>query len=124
MPTSREAHLRYSLYYKGLLREASSFYCEGGEGAQHGIDLYVANEEHILAGQRWAEGQAEQDPEASRCCSDYSTAGMLLLTLRQPARATPLAPSLALRCQPAGRPFLRVAAHGEHGRCLLRTRCH
>jgi hypothetical protein len=82
MPSLREARLRHAAYYEQVLREANTFYKQGGEALQQGLALFDQEWANIQAGWVHAAHLSLEDDVAARLCNSYPGAGAFLLDLR------------------------------------------
>ncbi|HEV7669095.1 MAG TPA: tetratricopeptide repeat protein [Thermoanaerobaculia bacterium] len=78
--------VRHAEHYCGVLREADRLYEKGNEHVLAGLALFDRERHQIAAGQAWATEQLQLREEAARLASDYQTAGVQVLGLRQPPR--------------------------------------
>ncbi|HKS41934.1 MAG TPA: tetratricopeptide repeat protein [Blastocatellia bacterium] len=77
---------RHASHYKTVLDKVNEFYLQGGEALKQGLTIFDLEWRNIQAGQVWAASNVEKDDAAAELCSNYSTAGVYLLLLRQHPR--------------------------------------
>jgi tetratricopeptide (TPR) repeat protein len=73
------AQQRYSLHYEKVLYRANELYWKSGK---NGIELFEIERENIIAGQKWAEGNIDNDDLARKLCRSYPDSGLYVLDLR------------------------------------------
>lgn len=83
MVSKRDASLRHSLHYAGLLLQADHLYQRGDSNIADGLSLFDHNWKNIEIGQNWAAKRADSDEEAASLASEYPERGAYCLYLRQ-----------------------------------------
>lgn len=78
----RDAQLRHASHYEQLLGMLGYFHGQGGQSMMRSLEIFDQERLHVEAGQRWAEGRYEEDPDAARVCSGYGSAAPLLVLQR------------------------------------------
>jgi len=71
--------LRYSYYYERCLSKANTLYLESG---RNGIELFERERENVIAGQRWAEENIDNDDLARELSRSYPNSGVYVLDVR------------------------------------------
>jgi tetratricopeptide (TPR) repeat protein len=80
------SRMGHAEHYLSVLWETDKLYKQGGDAIKHGLALFDLEWRNIQTGQAWAESQSGENDVAAALCSDYPSAGVYLLTLRQHPR--------------------------------------
>lgn len=81
-----EAEQHHAEHYCGILRETDRLYQLGNDHLMAGLALFDRERHQITAGQAWAAKELKVSENAARLASEYQTAGVSVLGLRQPPR--------------------------------------
>jgi tetratricopeptide (TPR) repeat protein len=80
------SRMRHAAHYLSVLLETDKLYKQGGEPLKRALALFDSEWRNIRTGQAWAEKQSGENETAAALCSDYPSAGIYLLMLRQHPR--------------------------------------
>jgi len=78
-----EIQRRHFRCYLGILNQADTLYCEGGEALAKGLELFDDEWSNISVGQEHAARLADVDKEAAWYCVRYAGYGSSVLHVRQ-----------------------------------------
>src|SRR5215213_726137 len=79
----REIQRRHFRCYLGILNQADTLYCEGGEALAKGLELFDDEWPNISLGQEQAARRPDDDKEAAWYCVRYAGYGSSILHVRQ-----------------------------------------
>jgi tetratricopeptide (TPR) repeat protein len=78
----RQIYLRHAAYYLSVLGQAERLFLRGHDEARAALGNFDAERANIERGQRWAQENANSDPEAALICNAYPEAGAYLIGFR------------------------------------------
>lgn len=83
MSSLREAQHRHSAYYLSVLEASADLCSKGGSTILEGLHSFHVERWNIESGQAWAAANVAKDPLAAALCSEYSSVGGEILSIRQ-----------------------------------------